>query len=313
MAEKWTHDSDMIPADYLKRGNSRLHELQQRYDVLTLPVLERTLWQAHYIEAEIDLGKFRADNAYVWQHRDRNEQASYEITERYLAQIDRFGFLDRLGEDGAFGAETTTVSSGRLVSRDLLDSVTELYALDRAVNILERDSPRVLDIGAGYGRLAHRLATALPTAEVRCVDAVATSTFLCEFNLSYRGVEPRARAIPLDELPALTSEWTPDIATNMHSFSECPRVAIRWWLEKLISWGVPYLLIVPNDYSIGGRMLLSLEPDRSLRSYGLLLAEAGYVLVESWPKYADPTVQDGGVSPTQHFLFRLKPHHNRAW
>ena len=52
----------------------------------------------------------------------------------------------------------------------------------------------MLDIGAGYGRLAHRMSAAFPQLEdYCCVDAVPESTFLSEYYLRHRGCTPPAR------------------------------------------------------------------------------------------------------------------------
>ncbi len=120
---------------------------------------------------------------------------------RRSAQIERLGLLERLDEDGLFGVHTFIVD-GRRVSRDLLDSALELAFLDRHLGISRPPVQTILDIGAGYGRLAHRAVTAFPeTVRYLCTDAIATSTFLCESYLGFRGVAGHesspARVLPL--------------------------------------------------------------------------------------------------------------------
>jgi 2-polyprenyl-3-methyl-5-hydroxy-6-metoxy-1,4-benzoquinol methylase len=66
-----------------------------------------------------------------------------------------------LEEDDDFGAEVFDFH-GKVVSRDLLDSIIEINFLDRHLGFSSRRAVNVLDIGAGYGRLAHRMATAFP-------------------------------------------------------------------------------------------------------------------------------------------------------
>ena len=86
------------------------------------------------------------------------------------------GLLPQLVEDGAFGAPIFDFPGRPPVSRDLLDSVNELLYLDRKLDIVDRSELRVLDIGAGYGRLAHRMAQLVPgLADYACVDAIPES------------------------------------------------------------------------------------------------------------------------------------------
>src|SRR3546814_16107320 len=74
-------------------------------------------------------------------------------------------------EDGLFGCWTQRFPGHPRCSRDLLDSVNELSFLDRHLSIRGRDGLRILDLGAGYGRLAHRAPAAFPgIADNCCVE-----------------------------------------------------------------------------------------------------------------------------------------------
>lgn len=55
---------------------------------------------------------------------------AYALTMYYVRALDTLGLLDLLEEDGAYGACTFTID-GKMVSRDLLDSIMEIYFLDR--------------------------------------------------------------------------------------------------------------------------------------------------------------------------------------
>jgi hypothetical protein len=111
----------------------------------------------------------------------------------------------------------------------------------------------VLDIGAGYGRLAHRMLTALPNIrDYYCTDAVPVSTFLSEYYLQYRELGDRAHVIPLDEIENTLKEQPVQLAINIHSFSECGTAAIDWWVKLLAKSKVRHLMIVPN-HATGGR------------------------------------------------------------
>ena len=291
---------------YLRSDNPRLADLSRRYRGLDRPMARPSLWTDDYARTGVDFCAFRGDWAYVWQARDQNAPIHYLVTQGYIHRIDNLDLLERLQEDGAFGALTLTVAGGLVVSRDLLDSVIEINFLNEALGLAERREFAVLDVGAGYGRLAHRMVTAFPgSATVLCTDGVALSTFLCEYYLRFRGVADRAITVPLDELDDTLGRHDILLATNVHSFSECPLDAIVGWLDVLSAHHVPYLFIVPNAGTHGGTKLLSLEADESRRDFLPAIEAHGYRLVTAQPKYRDPLVQKYAVSPTCYHLFRL--------
>jgi hypothetical protein len=80
----------------------------------------------------------------------------------------------------------------------------------------------VLDVGAGYGRLAHRLCSWSPRARVVATDAVPLSTFLCEYYLGYRGCA-NAQVCRSTRAGAVLARGGFDLAVNVHSFGEAPR------------------------------------------------------------------------------------------
>jgi hypothetical protein len=51
------------------------------------------------------------------------------------------------------------------MTRDFLDSVAELNFLERRPAISQRTAVVLVDMGAGYGRLAYRSVVALPSIE----------------------------------------------------------------------------------------------------------------------------------------------------
>jgi hypothetical protein len=291
---------------YLHTDNPRLVELRRRYRTIRGSALAPSLWTNSYVEQEIDLRRFRGDNAYVWQFRDDNSFLTYILTTYYVQRIDRLGLLEKLTEDGLFGACVFDVNDGLRVSRDLLDSIVELYFLERHIGLSSWPGISMLDIGSGYGRLAHRAVQAFSTiGRYLCVDAVAESTFLAEFYLRYREVEEKASVVPVFELEEQLDRWHVDVALNIHSFSECPIAAITWWVELLRRHRVRYLMIVPNREHHGGTRLLSREVNGEQLEFQPVLESRGYRLIQREPKYLDAIVQAHGVSPTYHYLFEL--------
>ena len=263
----------------LRTDHPRLLELRAAYAALDLPVLSGSRWTPERVEGFLDLRYFRGETLITWHYREAPEatERKYRALHEHVRARDELGLLDRLGEDGLFGCWTYDG-----VSRDLLDSVLELTYLERAIGL---EGCRVLDVGAGYGRLAHRAAGAFAVADWCCIDAVPESTFLSEYYLRFRGAIPPARVVALPEHGSLGAF---DVAVNVHSFSEMPLAAIEWWLTKLASLRIPELVIVPND----GEQLLSLEPDGARRGFASELEQRGYGLVECLPVHDDPAVPE---------------------
>jgi hypothetical protein len=287
--------------DYLKPDNPRLVDLQRRYSAFDKDVTTAYLWNNQHGSAE-DIAYFRGDNDWMWQVRGRNANVlGYAISVYYLKSLDHLRLLDKLTEDDNFGNFTFPIAGYR-VSRDLLDSILELYFLNRHLGIDSRTGYRVLDVGAGYGRLAHRMLSAFDGVErYFCTDAVAVSTFVSEYYLRFRGIS-RAVVVPLDEIEKILGEQTISLAINIHSFSECDLKAIEWWVRLLGKHRVKNLMIAPNRSTSGGERLLTNDEQDFLP----ILDRYGYRLVVKEPKYLDPVVQEFGVQPTWHHLFEFR-------
>ena len=276
----------------LRPDNSRLLDLSLRYARSSAPVCTHTQWATELESDETDLRYFRGDNAYLWQYSRSPElnRLRYFIYAQYLSQrTAREGLWAALEEDGAFGCFTFSYEGMQPVSRDLLDSINELSFLDTHWGLFERTTVRVVDIGAGYGRLAHRMAVALPSLErYWCLDAVPRSTFLSEYYLAFRGVE-QATVVPIDEMDGdAIPVGGVDLAINVHSFSEMSRAAIKGWLQWLTSRDVGSLLVVPNERD----RILSREADGARVDCSDLIATAGYRLAVARPTIESASVRD---------------------
>lgn len=280
----------------LRLDNPRLLELERRYGDFDPTVITPTVWNKDKISAE-DLLYFRGDNPYVFQLRSRSgNELAYALTYYYLRSGAARPILDAIDEDGAFGVHTWEFE-GKQVSRDLLDSVGEIDFLQRHAG-LGTTATSLLDIGAGYGRLAHRVAQVMPGVTVSATDAFPSSTFLSDYYLRFRG--SRARVVPLDEIEATLAERTIEIATNIHSFSECPPSAIDWWVSRLARNGVRHLMVVPNLSAPDGRCLTNRGEDMDA-----IFARHGYVCRVREGRYADPVVMRWGVDGITLSLFEL--------
>ncbi|MBK8908538.1 MAG: putative sugar O-methyltransferase [Rhodospirillales bacterium] len=257
------------------------------------------VWTDDHVSSE-DMLYFRGDNAYVWQVRKWSMNIMvYALTTYYVRSIDTLGLLDKLEEDDDFGIHTVQIDNKR-VSRDLLDSIVEIHFLEKHLGISSRRDVTVLDIGAGYGRLAHRMLGALPNiSRYLCTDAVPVSTFVCEHYLRHRRLDDRAKVVPLDEIEDTVSAARVDVAVNVHSFSECRLPAIDWWLSLLAKNNVKYLMIVPNTDALKTKDGQDFTP---------IIEQHGYRLKAAEPKFSDPVVQQYGINPVHHYLFELREH-----
>ena len=302
----WTDQNtnpDRLPphaADDLRPDHPRLRELQRRYAALEFAATDHSAWTPEHVGREIDLRYFRADNGFLWQRQMTHLNLRYLLTAYYARSTDRIGALASMAEDGMFGAACFDFGDGTIYSRDTLDSSIEINALDEAFGIVRRPACSVLDIGAGYGRLAHRLANAVPSLkQVLCADAVPESTFLADYYLKYRDVGQKARSIPLDEVDEELGRSPVDIATNIHSFSECTLSAICWWLDVLAKHHVRYLFIAPNTDDT----LLSTEHSGPRRDFEREIVARGWALRDKRPKFRNRHVQQDGVYPVHYFIF----------
>jgi hypothetical protein len=287
----------------LRFDHPRLIELKRRYLSFDSRVTRPLVWTQDCVRPQ-DLLYFRGENAYVWQLRGLNmDAAGYALATYYVKSIDKLGLLENLGEDGKFGTIVFEIA-GKAVSRDLLDSILEIYFLDRHLGLASAGGRwAILDIGAGYGRLAHRLLGAVSGAKrYLCTDAVAESTFISEYYLGFRGLQDRALVVPLDEIEAALDAEPVDLAINVHSFSECQPSAIDWWISILARHQVRYLMIVPNQLEHGGTLLLTNQRD-DMRA---IFERHGYRELAKDPKYGDALVQKYAINPTSHFLFELR-------
>ena len=287
----------------LCQNNPRLLELRRLYHERRTWPDEHSIWKQEFISNDLPLDRFRMDCAYIWQKRDFNSPASFVLTFLYLETLGLGSLLRELGEDGAFGCFTQPVN-GTPASRDLLDSVCEINFLRRMLGEEPLRGKTILDIGAGYGRLAHRMFQAGHSGRIFCTDAIPESAFLSEFYIKYRNCPDLARMITLPDLFDTIKPAEIDIAINIHCFSECPYIFIGWWLRLIAKLEIPCLFIVPNSDSDGGRSLLSTERNGARIDYSVLVHAAGYRRVALEPKYADASVQRFGISPTHYHFFK---------
>ena len=283
--------------------------LKERYSAYRYTAAKQLVWNDDLLTSD-EAKNFRGDNAYVWQLRGSTTGAiGFIVAYYYLKSMDSMNILSKVEEDGFFGAVTHHVDN-RLVSRDLIDSLLEIYFLERQLNVSKWENLKILDIGAGYGRLAHRAVMALDNLGMYlCTDAFPASSLISEYYLKFRGLdENKARVIYLHQIEEELGLHTIDIAVNIHSFSECTLEAVAWWIELLRRNAVRYLMVVPNStVHDGGDLGKSLyNHTKNLDNFGEVIANAGYRRIAMEPKYSDPKVQMIAPYPTHYHLFELE-------
>ena len=249
---------------------------------------------------------FRGDCDYVWGSRG-NEGFEDDLRRAYDFVKEReccngTSFLAAMDEDGAFGAETAVDSaSGRVLSRDLVDSANELCFLEEELGLSEWPTgSTVLDIGAGYGRFCHRAKQAMPHLTLVATDGMPESLARAEHYLSFRRAE--VRAVPPAQLDAALAAAPPRLAVAIHSLPEMTAAAVRWWLDALARLGTRLLLVVSNASALGAEdAALQLHTDSGAPLLSLL-ETAGWSLHVARPKYhhASPLDAQGRWRRRQH-------------
>ena len=287
--------------EYLKRSNPRLKELKRDYLNFSQKRQEQDLWLDGYVKDE-HLLYLRGDNPYVWQKRglDLNIMA-YAMTYFWIKSNDKNNFLYNCIEDNSFGVQAFKLD-GNIISRDLLDSINEIKFLTKYVFLKENKKINILDIGSGYGRLAHRMSEAVPSVDnYYCTDGIAESTFISEYYIKYRNLGKRVTVIPLHEFETIIEDLTLDLVINIHSFSEMNISFIKYWIGQISKKKIKYLFIVPNARDNKGNKLISYDE----KDFQLLIEQSGYKLVVKKPKYSEPVIQQYGISPTYYYLFKF--------
>lgn len=269
-----------------------LRKIEEKYQRLGISHTEG-VWNKDHLK-KFDLNKFRGDNIYVWQTRLYIE-INYFVSYINALNEDSMGLRQIFRESKSFGVEFYNFN-GLAVSRDLIDSIIEINYLEKLLNLSKVPNLQIIDIGAGYGRLALRLAEAYPLAKVACIDAIPLSTCISRIYLKDYIKEKRIFVHELDELSSLERNRI-KLAVNVHSFSEMSLDSVAAWVDFLVEKEIEYLFIVPN----GSSLTLNDGTD-----FSLLLTDAGFEIINSRPKYTDEDFAKFGIYPSTYFLLQKK-------
>jgi len=278
--------------NYLSPFNPRLLRLIEEYRALDY--FDHSMWRTW--PERVDLQNFRREGDYLAQLDYGMSEQKYWATLGYVGAVDDQNYLSLFSEDDLFGVVSFLIA-GRRITRDLLDSVLEINFLRAHLGAAMADGLEVLDIGAGYGRFAHRLVAAFPKSRVRCVDAVPQSTFICEHYVKFRNFSDRAEVVSLGQVVGMRGPI--DIAVNIHSWSECTLKAINFWLDLITDLRVKHIFVVPHSTDF-----FTMETDGTRLCFLPTLKAHGYGLIRAVPKYSSPSMQDVGLYPTTYYLFQ---------
>lgn len=268
-------------------------------------------WGVH--AKTIDPDHFRASPHFIDARGYPYQQIADILAGERVVTRNRLAKLD--GEDGAFGVEIERVQwpTGDpglrcAVSRNLLDSALEIDFLEGCLGGKGLEGMTILDIGAGYGRLAHRITSAVERCFVYCADVVPLSTVLCERYLAHRKVT-RAAAVAL---PELRQKLAPrfNLAMNVHSWSECTLGAIRFWLQLLDAKNTRALFLVPHheelrayDEAKGGGLGESYRDELELHGWRETARSIRKLEAPARPELA-AHLQGGWNHSKYHYLFQ---------
>jgi len=271
---------------------SEVQELEKKYEYLGFS-LSKGVWTKNHVR-RFDFQKFRGDNIYVWQSRMFKE-INFFVSYLYALKADLMGLSKKFVESKSYGVEIYEFD-GVAISRDWIDSILEINYLEEKIGLSTTPDLGIIDIGAGYGRLAFRLAEAFPLAKINCVDAIPLSTCLSRVYL-----EPfiQSQQVVVHDLETIQTivKGRINLAVNVHSFSEMSLEWVNFWVNFLVEKDVEYLFIVPN----GSSLTLNDGTD-----FGSLLIAAGYAVVDRKSKYSESDFNKFGIYPSTYFLLKKR-------
>tara|TARA_B100001093_G_scaffold477743_1_gene505321 strand:- start:78 stop:947 length:870 start_codon:yes stop_codon:yes gene_type:complete len=184
--------------------------------------------------------RFRGENAFLWQEKMGDNKETYVKYYKIIKSIDKDNLLNKTFECGSHGCRSYDFDNIK-ISRDLLDSILEIYFLKSFFSNLNELS--LLEIGGGYGRLCKRYLDCVPDSKYYVTDAIPQSTFFSKIYLN----EKKTSVINLYDIQEKMKSLKIDIAVNIHSFPECNINDVEWWVKFINSNKIKYIFYVPNN------------------------------------------------------------------
>ncbi|HET8971457.1 MAG TPA: methyltransferase [Candidatus Nanopelagicales bacterium] len=148
--------------------------------------------------------------------------------------------------------EVTATLFDRTVAVETANGVFAGDGLDKATAVLlakvppPTGTPRVLDLGCGWGPIALGIALACPGATIDAVDVNDRALALCRDNAARLGVGRRVRALRPEQVPADATYdqiWSnPPIRIGKAALHDL----LSTWLARLAPSGVAQLVVGRN-------------------------------------------------------------------
>jgi hypothetical protein len=223
-------------------------------------------------------------------YNPRYFEALHHVYVSALEKRDVWGLLGTL-EEPDLGQNDTVLVHGRRTSIDLLQSIDELYRLVEVMGWSRDEKVVLCEIGAGYGRLAHVVLSAMPNARYFIFD-LPESLLLAQYYLtSLHGESPSlmypesTNASRWDDarmafgLPHQLRSLQPgsvDAVVNIYSFMEMAPQQVATYFELIERLDPKALFIKQHKHEVN---LLE----------NSLLTSKGYPVRPSWNLVHDGT------------------------
>ena len=172
-----------------------------------------------------------SDGAWEEVPWSRRERWAYVLAVRLLWEYARR--WDPLGvtalEEPRRGNPLPVTWHGRLISQDLANSALEVSAMARGLN--GREPSSILEIGAGYGRLAHALLSAYSSASYTVVD-IEPARSISEWYLSNLFPDRDLRFLTPDQAADL-ADGSVSLALSVSSLQEMTPIQVEGYMHLL--------------------------------------------------------------------------------
>jgi len=202
------------------------------------PLTELGTWRTWEEQVRVVLPLFAQSPAYV--HQPDYAQDELESVCEALQQCD----IDVAGKqrDAEHGGRVYATRALGPVTRMWVDSAVEIMFLRRTLAqcCIDMKTLDVLDVGAGYGRLAVAMRPFVKS--YTCVDPVSTSVEVCKQYTARYAADVEVFDIPT--FRATVRHY--DLAVNVHSWNECSLRQVENWLLALEALRVPLLFTVSH-------------------------------------------------------------------
>lgn len=256
------------------------------------PLMALAMWEDWQAKVRAALPRYAASPWFLEQDSQRDSDVDAVVAALPVTVDDRSGQT----RDVAHGARVFQSRRGA-VTRAWVDGQVEIDFLRRALHLVGVPLAllEVLDIGAGYGRLAAMLAPLV--RDYTCVDAVPVSVEVCrDYTRRYA---PAVQVLDVPALRTAIAEGTlrPNLAINIHSWNECGSAHIANWLDALDHLRVPFLFTVSHGQNAD---VVRDGSEESYRTWGPGLPSFRPLLLERYALVAEESI---GISRHPHALW----------